>query len=78
MEFLPGTVGSGEKDIEVSLKSEAPLEQSETEPYAPPTADARIARRANILMYTRGNSLGRITPLENEFIRGCVTSKELN
>jgi hypothetical protein len=61
VEFCPGIVGSGEKDIEVSLKRDAPLEQSETDPYALPIADARIARRANILMYTSGKSLGRIT-----------------
>ena len=31
VEFLPGTVGSGENDMDVGLKRDWPLEQSDTE-----------------------------------------------
>jgi hypothetical protein len=34
VEFSPGTVGSGEKLIEVNVKSPRPLEQSDTEERA--------------------------------------------
>jgi hypothetical protein len=30
VEFSPGTVGSGEKDMDVSLNSDSPFEQSDT------------------------------------------------
>jgi len=58
VEFWPGTVGSGEKDIEVSLKREAPFEQSVTEALEA-TTDARKARTANIILYNRMKSLGQ-------------------
>jgi hypothetical protein len=45
VEFSPGTVGSGEKDMDVGLKTEAPLEQSDTELRA--TGESRKAVRAN-------------------------------
>jgi hypothetical protein len=32
VEFSPGTVGSGEKDIDVNLNRETPFEQSVTDP----------------------------------------------
>jgi hypothetical protein len=49
VEFTPGTVGSGAKDMEVSCNKDVPEEQSETD------ARAVIAKRlktlkANILM----------------------------
>jgi hypothetical protein len=48
VEFSPGTVGSGEKVIDVSVKSARPLEQSDTEESA--EAIRRGARMRNILL----------------------------
>jgi hypothetical protein len=48
VEFSPGTVGSGEKLIDVSVKRAAPLEQSDTEESA--EAVRRGVRMWNILL----------------------------
>jgi hypothetical protein len=57
VEFTPGTVGSGAKDMEVSCNKEAPLEQSETDARAVGKRYAR--RRANIIFEYGEKSLGR-------------------
>jgi hypothetical protein len=70
VEFLPGTVGSGENDMDVGLKSDWPLEQSDTE--APVDARSR-ERRANtrlILDGIRDQSLGHFTLYQVEIERG--------
>jgi len=48
VEFSPGTVGSGEKLMEVSLSSDLPLEQSVTEerPLVTMVENNRVARRS--------------------------------
>jgi hypothetical protein len=46
VEFSPGTVGSGEKLIDVSVKRAAPFEQSDTEERA--EAVRREAKMRNI------------------------------
>jgi hypothetical protein len=49
VEFWPGTVGSGEKLMEVSLNSEAPFEQSVTVERVVVANDRRVsAAKANI------------------------------
>ena len=52
VEFSPGTVGSGEKDIDVNLKSEPPFEQSVRDAKDDDADRARAKRRgAHILFY---------------------------
>jgi hypothetical protein len=48
VEFCPGTVGSGEKLIEVTVSSDLPLEQSVTEemPVVTIVENNRVARRS--------------------------------
>ena len=70
VEFLPGTVGSGENDMDVGLKRDWPLEQSDTE--APVDARSRV-NRANtrlILDGIRDQSLGHFTLYQVEIKRG--------
>jgi hypothetical protein len=72
VEFLPGTVGSGEKVMDVGLKRDWPLEQSDTE--APADAKSRESRVNTrlILHIIRDQSLGHFTLYQVE-IEGSGT-----
>ena len=51
VEFSPGTVGSGEKDIDVNLKREPPFEQSDTLAVVRVNSVANRMKNDFILLY---------------------------
>lgn len=61
VEFSPGTVGSGEKDMDTGWNREAPLEQSDTELRA--TGESRKVIRANRRLILHARMCKKFRPL---------------
>ena len=64
VELLPGTVGSGENDMDVGLKRDWPLEQSETEALVDARSRESRANTRLILDSRRDESLGHYIKLK--------------